>query len=168
MNYTGMQLSLLEAAKKYSSLGYKIGICTNKVLDKQFVSSSHYDGDWNAISIILDGIVCVDFDTPSMDIGEFLPPTLKEKSPRGYHLFYRLPKNAFADPKIHWKKNVDLLVQNKNSKNTVKYGATANVDFGGHVLCSPSPGYTRVYPEDTPSKDKIEPAPAWLITALSA
>ncbi len=180
MAYTGMQRSLIQEAERYVKLGYKIGFANGKALVGTFEKNANQTfTSWNAISIILDGIVCVDFDTTLFNLGveHPLPPTMKEKSPRGMHLFYRMPANMGVwEPKIKWKPDIDLLVNGPanndvwgSRKQSVRYGATVSApasNWGGHVLVSPSPGYTRMYPTVTPSRDKLTMAPDWIIDEL--
>ena len=180
MSYTGLQRTLVQEAERYVKLGYKVGFANGKALVTTFDKNANQAfTSWDNISIILDGIVCVDFDTQYFDLGnEYpLPPTMKERSPRGLHLFYRMPTNMGTwEPKIKWKENLDLLVNGPadgdqwgSRKSIGRYGATVSspvANWGGHVLVSPSRGYSRVYPTATPSREKLSLAPDWLIEEL--
>ena len=125
---------------------------------------------------VLEGIACVDFDVLDMDLGwHFLPPTWKERSPRGYHLFYRIPPERGPSkmaPKIKWRPDVDLLIKGQVSARAPRaYGGGANhktdTPFFGHVLVSPSDGYKRIWPDaGVPERDKLTTAPEWLCEAL--
>lgn len=171
MAYTGLQRNLLAAAEKYANLGYRVGLSNGKELIGAYECAGNNLGDWDGISFHLAGLACVDIDCSPMPDLDVLPPTLKEKSPRGLHLFYRLPDNLILIdclPKINWKKHVDLLVSSPSQK--VKYGNKKSAlvkDWGGHVLVSPTNGYVRVYPDITPNISKLALAPDWLIDALT-
>jgi hypothetical protein len=133
--YTGQQKTLLVWAQRYHDLGYKMGLASGKELihtyeptvmatgwmGMQYPVAKEQPDDWDNLSIILDGLVCVDLDVPHFDVLPWhpLPPTLKEKSPRGWHLYYRLPDGVVpTDPKISWKPHVDLLVKGTGKKAT--------------------------------------------------
>ncbi len=182
MSYSGMQTTLLVHAARYASLGYEVGFTLGKTLVGKYIQPKpvmtifgpimtqtkvEVPDQWDGISIILDGVVCVDFDQDFVDVGwgRPLPPTLKEKSPRGYHLFYQLPSNGIycLEPKVKWRPHVDLLSKG-TSKKATKYGKKSH--WEGHVLCSPTPGYSRIYPDDCPHKDKLTVAPDWLLDEL--
>ena len=152
---------LINAAEHYMRLGYQVGVTKKKVLiDEHF--SRHIPRDtWDGITIILDGLVCVDMDCFT-NLGVELPPTLKERSPRGLHFFYRLPIGRRRVSKIRWQKNVDLLTRTPKSK--LLYGSKR--EFEGHVLCSPSKGYSRLYPNTTPYRNLLPMAPNWLLDAM--
>jgi hypothetical protein len=126
---------------------------------------------WDGISLIMDEIVCLDFDQGFVDLGwgRPLPPTLKEKSPRGYHLFYRLQSViAPMHPKIKFQPGVDLLCKDAGEpQKKAKYGKKPDGGlWGGHVLCSPTPGYKRIYPDELPPANQIAIAPDWLVREL--
>lgn len=170
MVYSGQQQFLISAAKKYTNLGYTIGLSKDKTLIKTF---SGYESDINfdGISIILDGLVCVDIDSSDIDLGwHYLPPTLKERSPRGWHLFYRLDLINYSDyefhSKIKWDRcshsSVDLLVKESIQRKT-KDGKL----WSAHALVSPSVGYRRVYHDEMPYKNDVAIAPDWLMEAIS-
>lgn len=165
-----MNYQLMIEANKLYDLGYTVGLAQGKSLLGQFIKGSKSNPDnYDGISIILDDIVCVDFDTDlHMDVGwgNNLPPTLKEKSPRGFHLFYLLPAHALTkrETKVKWKEHVDLLTKGKTMR-TPRYGSN-NTTASAHVLMSPSPGYRRIYPDVTPPKDALPLAPDWLIQAI--
>lgn len=158
---------LLKAAEKLSDLGYKIGLASDKNLVGRYGSEKAIHSEWNGISLILDGIVCVDFDTEFYDLGfgNDLPPTLKDKSPRGHHLFYRLKSNWVFQSRVNWKPKVDLLVR---SKKVVKYGGRSKDLVTEHVLVAPTPGYTKIYPDITPPCNQLSEAPDWLMLAIEA
>lgn len=196
MAYTGQQRFLLRDAQKYSELGYKVGLCKGKTLiavyqPDEFVSgwlgmahkvqkeqsTTNFDG----ISLIPEGIVCVDIDIPDFGvIYEELPPTWKERTPRGWHLWYLLPSTVALDeftltsatwsPQIKWRPHVDLLTKGKPqiSKKASRYQSTTGGPdhWGEHVLCSGSTGYSRVWPDQIPPKNHLTLAPAWLQDAL--
>ena len=136
---------------------------------------------WNGISIRLTGgLCCVDLDSQDAlrELQDFyLPPTLKERSRRGLHLFYSLPASVpGAHSKIKWRKSVDLLCEEQTREwNTATlYAGTRTVSrkstlpksdavycgrpFQGHVLCSPTPGYSRVWPETRMSREQVPQA----------
>lgn len=184
MSYTGFQTTLLVHAAKYAGMGYQVGYTLGKNLAGKYVkqesvmtifgpvmtnSKVEPPNEWDGISLLLDDLVCVDFDQDFVDIGwgRPLPPTFKEKSPRGYHLFYRFPPNSILilEPKIKWQPHVDLLVVGAPKK-AQKYGKK-NTLWEGHVLCSPTPGYRRVYPDEIPPKNQLTVSPDWLIEELS-
>lgn len=175
---------LLYCAENYTKLGYTVGLARKKVLVEEFQSPTDLNwqrsrnihvSDWDGISIILDGIVCVDFDTA--DIGyhirraeEPLPSTWTERTPRGWHYFYRLLHNVTGiySCQIGYRTNMDLLVKGK-SRSTSSYGR--NVDrlsgsiWWGHALVSPSNQYVRT--SEMIAKDQLPMAPSWITSALS-
>ncbi len=159
-----MQALLLEA-RRYSKLGYKVGLTLGKSLVDTYQDNVTCSKQWDGISIILEDIVCVDFDDKmSMDLGYGydLPPTLKESSPRGWHLFYAAPLGgAKRVSKIKWKPHVDLLTSGRNH---IRYGGSIVVK--AHALCSPSDGYKRIYPDNIPERSQLTPAPNWLVDAV--
>lgn len=154
-----MSYQLLIEANRLSNLGYDIGLTKSKDLVGKYHEGTKPDSSWDGISLILTEIVCVDFDTHlTMDAGwgNDLPPSWKEKTPRGYHLFYFLPTSSFQRiSKIKWKPHIDLLTQGKK----IKYGSK---QFESHALLYPSNGYSRVYPDIPPSKHLLTLAPKWL------
>jgi len=154
-------------ANKLTNLGYEVGLANGKSLVDTFRPGVRPTVEFDSISIILSELVCVDFDTHlHMDAGwdKELPPTLKEKSPRGYHLFYQLPSHTLSsrETKVKWKKDIDLLTRGKTMRS--RYGVTETAS--AHVLVSPSPGYKRMYPDVTPHHDDLPMAPAWLVEAI--
>lgn len=189
MAYTGQQRFLLRDALKYHNLGYKVAYAKGKefladyeppkqvmgwwgIVQSQDVESPD---DFNAISIVPNGLVCVDIDIN--DLGVIwqgpLPPTWKERSPRGWHLFYRLSDEVRdnATPKVKWEPNVDLLVIPGKStapptKRSAYGGKRDPKPWAGHILVSPSDGYKLVWPDAVPAFDKLPEAPIWLQDAL--
>lgn len=181
--YTGLQSTLLVEAARLCSLGYKVGFAHNKKFISEYereetvqaifgpyntiVRGAPTNGEeWDGISIIPEGVVCVDFDTPDFDVGwgRPLPPTLKERTPRGYHLYYSLPTGDFIyEPKIKFTKNVDLLVKGRIKK---RYGGRKEETWGNHVVCHPTPGYKRIWPDTVPHVDDLPRAPDWIIELI--
>lgn len=191
-SYTGQQRFLLQAADRYTDLGYKIGYAKGKEFLGPYVPPPVIGGwfgythkgeveapdDFNAISLITDGVVCVDLDEPDFGlIWEPLPPTWKERTPRGWHLFYYLEPEIKdkSYPKINWRPHVDLLtLQGKATplpkKKFTPYGEEKIEDapvWGGHVLISRSDGYTLVWPDTVPPLSQLTPAPDWLVYQLT-
>jgi hypothetical protein len=194
MAYTGQQRYLLQAAEKYTRLGYKIGFAKAKeflggyqettstvmtFFGPTVVTGQEPPDGFDGVSIIPEGIVCVDFDINDFGvIWEPCPPTWKERTPRGWHLWYRLPIAEMVHgrtyrPKIKWRPHVDLLT--KTTANNViqtrraPYGgkkANGSV-WGEHVLVSPTSGYTRIWPADVPALKDLTEAPQWLVDELS-
>ncbi len=153
---------LIEAAHHYTNLGYQVGMTYGKelILDR---FSRFIDEDWDGIAIILNKLVCVDMDR-FISLGSqcILPPTLKERSPRGLHYFYRMPSSYRRRmSKVGWIEGVDLLTKDRD---TTRYNATNN--FNGHVLCSPSKGYSRLSPKTTPAMSALPMAPDWLVRTM--
>ncbi len=189
--YNGQQRFLLQAAERYSDLGYKIGFAKGKEFLGAYNPPTVTAGWWgapikgeveapdgfNAISLIPDGVVCVDFDEPDFGlVWEPLPPTWKERTPRGWHLFYYLDPEIKdkATPKIKWRPHVDLLVVAGRStpppKRRSAYGrggADGPKPWGEHVLISRSEGYSLVWPDEVPPIHKLTPAPDWLVYQLT-
>jgi hypothetical protein len=163
-----MSYTLIAEAKKFTALGYMVGLTSAKNLVGRYHSGTVFDGSWDGISLILEGLICVDFDDKlSFDCGygNDLPATLKESSPRGFHLFYRKDPNndpfVRRESKIKWKPHVDLLTHGKR----VRYG---RAQAEAHALVYPTPGYQRIYPDNVPSKDELTMAPQWLEEAVKA
>lgn len=189
-SYTGQQRFLLQAAEKYTNLGYKVGFAQGKEFltvyqQPELVmtifgpvatkSTADAPEDFDGISLIPEGIVCVDIDIPDFGVVyEALPPTLKERTPRGWHLWYRLPIAEMAhgrtySPKIKWRPHVDLLTKAtaKPAKRAPYGGKKANGSpWGEHVLINPTSGYTRIWPENMPARKDLTEAPQWLVDAL--
>lgn len=186
--YTGQQQFLLRAANQYHSLGYKVGFCKGKAYLGQYEPP---DMSWfgayqketpegfDGISLIPEGMVCVDIDINDFSvIWEPLPPTLKERTPRGWHLFYRIHDDMrfSAQPKIKWRPHVDLLVKPGVNPQVIKkrsrYHDPDNDDdskdspWGEHVLISPTTGYSRIWPDQIPTYDSLPVAPRWLLDVL--
>lgn len=192
MAYTGLQRTLISKATEYTKLGYKIGFAKGKAFLAEYKlppavmtmwgpfqqGEPETPEDFDGISIIPEGIACVD-----LDINDFgviwmgsLPPTWKERTPRGWHLFYNLPIAEMVHgreytTKIKWQPHVDLLVKEppKPKKKRSAYSGMKDdgSPWGEHVLISPTPGYERRWPQDScPVKDKLAMAPQWLIDAL--
>lgn len=182
MAYTGQQKLLQARAQQYTSLGYKVGLTLGKGLIGEYTdpSTSLWSGlkafgvsepnkDFDGISLMLDGLVCVDFDKPDLNIGwYYLPPTLKERTPHGYHLFYLIPSDNICklNTKIKWQPYVDLLTKEESTAKRRNY-KNDPLPWSAHALCSPTHGYTRVYPEEIPQKIKLAMAPDWLMEVLS-
>jgi hypothetical protein len=193
--YTGQQRFLLRDAQKYADLGYRVGLCKAKTFVAEYQPDEVVSGwfgavktqkdqptDFDGISIIPDELVCVDIDIPDFGVVyEELPVTWKERSPRGWHLWYRLPMTIAAtalwEPKIKWRPHVDLLTKGKPkpSKKATRYGKAVVIDgaivgtvdhWGEHVLCSGTTGYQLVWPDAVPARDKLPEAPQWLQDAL--
>jgi hypothetical protein len=182
MVYTGQQRFLLQAAANYSGLGYRVGFCKGKSYLGEYQTSAgnpwvqdvSYPTNFDGISIIPDGIVCVDIDVPDFGVvwDGALPPTWKERSPRGWHLFYRIHNDMrySASPKIGWREHVDLLVKDRRKKKTrpSRYEVEGDSEavWGEHVLTSPTQGYSRIYPDHIPAIMDLPEAPIWLLDAL--
>lgn len=151
--------SLVLEARRFTSLGYQVGLTAGKTLVCQYATSLVMPTNITGISILLKNIVCVDFDTDFFDLGyeRDLPTTLKEKTPRGWHLFYDLPTTVKGSSQINFKPNVDLLVE--GAKKTKYRGDDT---FAAHALCYPTPGYQRVYPDAMPHRDQLTTAPKWI------
>lgn len=195
-NYTGQQKFLLRDAQKYADLGYKVGLAKGKTflrlyepdsLSGWFGAKTPVDNgdDFDGISIVPDGIVCVDIDVPDFSVVyEELPVTFKERTPRGWHLWYNLPSGVVISgdgpdalatitiqnwkSKIAWRKHVDLLTKGAPSNLKSRYkNTTGGPDvWGGHILCSNTTGYKLVWPEQVPARDELVMAPQWLQDAL--
>ena len=151
------------AASDYIRLGYRIGITKNKALVHDRHSRFCDPKSWDGISIILEGLVCVDMDCFT-NLGVQLPPSLKERSPRGLHFLYRLPPDyGTGQTIVGWRKGVDLLTRNLHAKSP--YNSDASF-FSGHVLCSPSKGYSRLYPYAIPARNALPIAPNWLLDII--
>lgn len=189
--YTGQQKFLLRDAQQYLDLGYRVGLCKGKSFVREYKESSDFFGnrysqieaDFDGISIIPHEIVCVDIDIPDFGVvWEELPPTWKERSPRGWHLWYRLPLVIGEPwlPQIKWRPHVDLLVKAGRKAAEVKFRSVygkrvqeeseedepIGTQWGEHVLCSGTTGYTRVWPDKIPPRDQLPLAPQWLQDAL--
>lgn len=196
--YTGLQRSLISKAGEYVNLGYKIGFARGKEFLGEYtvttttvmtmfgphVVSAEVEPPegFNGISVIPEDFVCVDLDVNDFGViwmGS-LPPTWKERTPRGWHLFYNIPAPIYAmghrispqrTTKIKWQSHVDLLIKGpppKSKKKSVYDGMKEDGSpWGEHVLISPTPGYERKWPMDAcPPKDKLTMAPQWLVDAL--
>lgn len=197
MAYTGQQRFLLRDAQKYADLGYRVGLCKGKKFIAEYQPDEVSAGwfgmpvktqkeqptDFDGISIIPEEIACVDIDIPDFGVVyEELPITWKERTPRGWHLWYRLPLVIGSpwSPQIKWRPHVDLLVKATRkviaTKKRAIYGSSVDDDdedepdatsvWGEHVLCSGTTGYQLVWPEAVPAKDKLTLAPQWLQDAL--
>lgn len=185
-SYTGQQRFLLRDAEKYTNLGYQVGFCKGKeflgpyaqdeVVQTYFgpvaIKSQNVPNDFDGISLIPQGMVCVDIDVNDFSmIHEGLPPTLKERTPRGWHLFYRIHDDRKASAKIKWREHVDLLVRDNRpapKKKPTRYGGIKDdgSPWGEHVLISPTVGYQRIWPEDVPHFNQLPDAPLWLLDVL--
>jgi hypothetical protein len=198
MAYTGLQRTLISKAGEYTRLGYRIGFARGKEFLGEYkpaqmtmtmfgpVQTGEPDApeDFNGISVIPEGFVCVDLDVNDFGVIWMgaLPPTWKERTPRGWHLFYNLPAPVYAmghrgtpprTTKIKWQPHVDLLIKDEPTPSKAKrrspYGGMKEdgSPWGEHVLISPTPGYTLRYPEgEYVPKDKLTIAPQWLVDAL--
>jgi hypothetical protein len=189
--YTGQQRFLLQAAQKYSELGYKVGLAKGKTFLQDYEpdtvvmswwgpvrTQSQNPDSFDGISLIPLGIVCVDIDIPDFGVVyEALPPTLKERTPRGWHLWYSLPdfpeESPFGKsyyPKIKWRAHVDLLTKGKPAplpKKSRYKNTTGGPDhWGEHILVSPTAGYSRIWPDEMPNVKDLTEAPQWLLDAL--
>lgn len=197
--YTGQQRFLLQAAQKYSELGYYVGLAKGKSFLQAYepdtpvmgwfgivtkVQSQNNPDNFDGISLIPKGIVCVDIDIPDFGVVyEALPPTLKERTPRGWHLWYKVPKithingqelpepgDLLLEPKIKWRPHVDLLTKGVPSlpKKPSRYRSTTGGPdhWGEHILVSPTTGYTRIWPDEMPALKDLTDAPVWLLDAL--
>jgi hypothetical protein len=196
-NYTGLQRTLISKAGEYVKLGYRIGFSKGKAFLSEYVVSTttvmtmfgpyqtqgevEAPDDFDGISVIPEDFVCVDIDVNDFGViwmGS-LPPTWKERTPRGWHLFYNIPAPIFAmgqrcsperTTKIKWQPHVDLLIKGpppKNKKRSAYSGMKEDGSpWGEHVLISPTPGYERKWPEDKPKKTELAMAPQWLVDAL--
>lgn len=187
-SYTGQQRFLVRDAEKYVSLGYKVGFAKGKVLSSQYVPPAISVGwmgmtwqqaietpeGFDGISLIPDGLVCVDIDINDFGvIWDPLPITLKERTPRGWHLFYRLPIPNKCQSKIKWKEHVDLLCTpgaglTPAAKKKSRYGGMKDDGslWGEHVLISGTTGYKRIWPDEVPAYKDLPEAPLWLIDTL--
>jgi hypothetical protein len=182
-NYTGLQRTLISKAGEYAQLGFKVGYAKGKSFLAEYKPAPTFmafgmavakgepesPDDFDGISLLPENIACVDFDEPDFGLicdGE-LPSTWKEKTPRGWHLFYNLPdKPAPWEPKVKYRNApVDLLTASAEKVN--RYGGT-NKSWGNHILISPTPGYVRCWPEGNspPNKTQLAEAPRWLVDAL--
>jgi len=167
--YNGQQISLHTQALRYIDLGYSVGMAKGKEYLGHFdQDESRLPPECDGISFVPDGIVCIDYDCDFKDLGwrRDVPPTLKEKTPRGWHLFYQLPKNPrdYWKPVIEWQKDIDLLV-NDGRERPYK---NKSIHWARHILVSPTPGYKRIYPDQVPQKDKLTIAPEWLIKEITS
>lgn len=182
-NYTGQQKFLLRDAERYSDLGYRVGLAKGKTLIREYVPEDFSPWgdqevfDFDGVSLIPEGIVCVDIDIPDFGVVyEELPPTFKERTPRGWHLWYRLPKSIHVgnsillpiwSPKIKWRPHVDLLTKGPVKGGSRYKNTTGGPDhWGEHVLCAGTPGYKRIWPDETPQRDNLPLAPQWLQDVL--
>lgn len=182
--YTGHQRFLLRDAQKYTDLGYTVGFCKGKeflgpyqqdevvqtIFGPVATKSQQLPEDFDGISLIPQGMVCVDIDINDFSmIHEGLPPTLKEKTPRGWHLFYAIHDDRKASAKLKWREHVDLLVKDNRpvKKKPSRYGIKDDGSpWGEHVLISPTVGYKRIWPDEVPHFNKLPDAPLWLLDVL--
>ena len=197
-SYTPQQRFLLQAAQKYSELGYKVGLAKGKTFLQDYepdtpvfgwfgiithTQSQNHPTDFDGISLIPLNIVCVDIDIPDFGVVyEALPPTLKERTPRGWHLWYQIPRitaingqelpepaTLLLEPKVKWRPHVDLLTKgSKPRKKPSRYkNTTGGPDhWGEHILVSPTTGYKRIWPDEIPNVKDLTDAPVWLLDAL--
>lgn len=184
MTNRGNQRFLLYCAGLYHKMGYTVGLSRGKVLIEQFEphddlawqrSRDLHVSDWDGISIILDGVVCVDFDTHDHNIrtilasNEELPDTWTEQTQRGWHYFYRLPHENAGQAyscQVGYRSNLDLLVKNKARQRAYGGGNTQG-PWWGHALISPTVNYVRTYPAEMMAKEQLPLAPRWITSALS-
>lgn len=167
-----MEARLLLEAARYASLGYKVGLAGGKAFLAPYRPGTKTLGaNVDGISVIMDRIVCVDFDCDFKDLGwrRDLPYTWKEKTRRGWHLFYRLPAVGKFTSRVHWQEDVDLLTcDHPTSKRRTRYQSDDGDEqpWGQHVIVSPTPGYRRVWPDSVPAKHELTEAPSWLLEQL--
>lgn len=170
--YHGKRIELVQSARRLDSLGWEVGFAKGKgpafhlndVLsrDDRQIAQMKFDG----ISIILDdNLIVVDIDAMTWSLPPYcvLPPTLKERSKRGIHLFYDCPK-GIGTTKIKWAPNVDILCAEMLDEYDDGYGYGQS-DWGQHVICSPTDGYSLIWPEEFPRREDIARAPDWLVAA---
>lgn len=170
---------LLYCAEVYTKLGYSIGLANKKKLLEVFELREGINGQrarssldagllrqWDGISLILDDVVCVDIDVEDVDkvITEELPKTWTEKTARGWHYFYRMPKGRFAC-RISFRPHLDLLVKDKRIAHRA-YGESEDELWYGHALISPTDNYSRVHPSEMMAKALLPMAPSWVVSAL--
>ena len=164
--HKGPLTNLTEEAHKLNCLGWS----TNFTKEKGIVFDT---AEATGISITVDpNLVVVDIDSTRWELpwGCILPPTMKERSPRGWHLFYNTEIPLGTQIK-KWP-NIDLLGGLENYSSPQFYaqdkGKKDNRDFPPwerHVLCSPTPGYSLVCPDKFPNRKEITQAPSWLVEA---
>ena len=189
-SYTGLQRFLIRDADNYINLGYKVGYAKGKeylgegkkvtktvmTMFGPYVSNTDVElpEGFDGISLIPENMVCIDIDINDLGVvWEGMPPTLKERTPRGWHLFYRLPNPHKGQCKIKWREHVDLLcvpgagVPPKKKRSSAYGGMKEDGSpWGEHILISGTPGYKRIWPDEIPPFDKLPEAPLWLIDAV--
>jgi hypothetical protein len=177
--YTGKQRYLIGHGVHMRRLGWRVGLARkDKTLLRELAGArdKHIGGDWDALSIIMDErLVVVDFDKRTWKIPAHchLPPTLRERSRRGWHLFYTLPEGSYRCRIKRWP-DVDLLVREVREEAeapTTRYydsGAGTFNPWVSHVLCSPSDGYELVWPDALPARAELTQAPPWLVDEVTA
>lgn len=173
--YNGHRLELISQAGKYIRAGWKVGLARGKKLARR-VERAGFEpgdlfGDWDGISILMDKrLVVVDIDSIRWTIPNwnYLPSTFKERSRRGFHLFYDLPKDVgHVIPHVKWRPNIDLLVRASEASYTYGDENDEESTWDSHVLVSPSAGYSRVWPDHVPTRKSITCAPDWLIQEVT-
>lgn len=162
--------SLIKQAIAIQDLGWIIGCVKKKTLLSTGAWYNNYGRDeWDGISVCIDTnlvVVDIDYKDGEEDLfqrGYYLPPTLKERSPKGVHLYYNLPKLSSTNKKsiIKWRPKVDLLT---SCGTYAKYK-----DRTPHVVCSPTPGYELVWPNNWPHRNSpvVATAPDWVVDAVT-
>lgn len=107
-------------------------------------------------------LLVVDIDTRECVSAELLPPTWKHRTPRGWHLFYRLPVSAKDGvTTIKALPYIDLFCAKGHA-----YASHQSP----HILIPPSEGYREVY-HPGPGKGPIPAnalpyAPQWLVEQM--
>ena len=166
VGYNGERRNLLQVARQMVNKGWQIGLADGKsfVEEPNWKESDNdiLKWDFDGISVIIDKeLIVVDIDAPHWSLPGYrvLPPTFKEKSPRGVHLFYHAPSSSIGYTRVKWVPNVDLLTQDQGDD---WYDGHY---FEGHVLLAPTQGYTRIWPDHPPDRMSLTVAPDWLIEA---
>jgi hypothetical protein len=178
IGYTGKQRALLKYALQLREMGWNIGLARkDKTLCMELQGLpwrtvlQQTGNDWEAISIMMDDtLLVVDIDARTWPQSLVFPPTLKERTRKGWHLYYDLPEGGNYKCRIkHWE-NVDLLIrEDTTSPETATQYPTFYEDgeewnpWVSHVLCHPSDNYTLVYPDQWLPRKEITAAPEWLV-----
>lgn len=175
----------LQYAEHYYQLGYTVGLSIGKRLITTFEYQralasrgidrwyqnyvSLFGQEWDSISIILNDLVCVDLDTQDIKIYDEMPPTWTEKTPRGLHYFYRLPRDGRPYTcQISYRPHMDLLVKRKQPNTPYGNLNGDTTTWYGHALIAPSKSYLRLKPsgKDIIKKNELPLAPSWITDAL--